>query len=271
MTRWGAGFTGLIPTHAGKTRRPGAVGQVEWAHPRSRGENISSTLSTSPPGGSSPLTRGKLDRAGPVGVGLGLIPAHAGKTRSDHGRRNRSRAHPRSRGENLMILALSARKPGSSPLTRGKRSARAGLRSSRRLIPAHAGKTPRSGCRCPPRRAHPRSRGENVFASGSAKNVPGSSPLTRGKLRPRAGGQDVCRLIPAHAGKTWWGRSFPACSRAHPRSRGENIRPIGLASIAAGSSPLTRGKRVSPTSPARLQRLIPAHAGKTVGHSASIS
>ena len=71
--------------------------------------------------GSSPLTRGKLACELVDGGTAGLIPAHAGKTRSDHGRRNRARAHPRSRGENCPRDFRGLDDGGSSPLTRGKR------------------------------------------------------------------------------------------------------------------------------------------------------
>ena len=51
-------------------------------------------------GGSSPLTRGKLVMGlGPFG-GVGLIPAHAGKTARTASPRAQHWAHPRSRGEN---------------------------------------------------------------------------------------------------------------------------------------------------------------------------
>ena len=52
--------------------------------------------------------------------------------------------------------------------------------------------------------------------------LPGSSPLTRGKL-------SATRLmVPVTA--------------AHPRSRGENIIADPIGAVAKGSSPLTRGK-----------------------------
>ena len=94
--------------------------------------------------------------------------------------------------------------------------------------------------------------------------APGSSPLTRGKLLLLLLGSRGGRLIPAHAGKTSSSRTWSGRWTAHPRSRGENIRPIGFASIAAGSSPLTRGKRSNGRSRRHRGRLIPAHAGKTV-------
>ena len=97
----------------------------------------------------------------------------------------------------------------------------------------------------------------------------GSSPLTRGKrtLAGQYGG--VVGLIPAHAGKTWSIRCMAFCGPAHPRSRGENLIAPLITLTSAGSSPLTRGKRDRLIPPERQNRLIPAHAGKTVFASGS--
>ena len=72
--------SGLIPAHAGKTRRSSRSWWARTAHPRSRGENKPPTTDSRITLGSSPLTRGKhqTDRVG-IHSG-GLIPAHAGKT-----------------------------------------------------------------------------------------------------------------------------------------------------------------------------------------------
>ena len=152
--------------------------------------------------GSSPLTRGKLARRSGFTRAVWLIPAHAGKTASCTGPRERSWAHPRSRGENGQLARGGVRGPGSSPLTRGKRRKPPGVLERNRLIPAHAGKTESEGVRTIGVSAHPRSRGEN--ANGEPANVirPGSSPLTRGKHRGVRVRPCVERLIPAHAGKT---------------------------------------------------------------------
>ena len=141
--------------------------------------------------GSSPLTRGKRRTPRAHDRATRLIPAHAGKTQSTSTEAALRGAHPRSRGENRRSPGNFALKKGSSPLTRGKPSNSLKRASRPRLIPAHAGKT-LTGYRPSIRPwAHPRSRGENVFASGSAKNVPGSSPLTRGKpLRVRGSRND---------------------------------------------------------------------------------
>ena len=52
---------------------------------------------------------------------------------------------------------------------------------------------------------------------------------------------------------------------AHPRSRGENSMVTLRCDAIPGSSPLTRGKRVSSLPVSSLGGLIPAHAGKTGG------
>ena len=70
----------LIPAHAGKTIPGACAPGVSGAHPRSRGENISSTETAQFERGSSPLTRGKHEKSYPVPLVPWLIPAHAGKT-----------------------------------------------------------------------------------------------------------------------------------------------------------------------------------------------
>ena len=172
------------------------------AHPRSRGENRSmrKTVRVSP--GSSPLTRGKRGVRGACDPSTRLIPAHAGKTSFRSVTATPTAAHPRSRGENTGPSPCDSTSRGSSPLTRGKRGWRRKGIDLRRLIPAHAGKTPRGARARQARAAHPRSRGENAEPGTLDRRRLGSSPLTRGKPPwcLLVGLRD--RLIPAHAGKT---------------------------------------------------------------------
>ena len=173
-----------------------------------------------------------------------LIPAHAGKTSLRTPGRRRRRAHPRSRGENLVPPISPAAQDGSSPLTRGKRILFLPCLDKGRLIPAHAGKTKAQwGDQFPPS-AHPRSRGENDLVTSFFQGRPGSSPLTRGKLGARWRSCRTPGLIPAHAGKT--------------------LTCLAAPTTPPGSSPLTRGKRGDGDELAEAARLIPAHAGKTV-------
>ena len=234
---------GLIPAHAGKTGTGiGGIGRP-WAHPRSRGENVGRVRRTGQLRGSSPLTRGKPGGHGAPDFRRRLIPAHAGKT-SHHG-------------------AHGGGVAGSSPLTRGKRACHLNAGVKVGLIPAHAGKTvviPTSGRR---RWAHPRSRGENLWALTASRVLAGSSPLTRGKRRAQRWAALTAGLIPAHAGKTGCVCALLHVSEAHPRSRGENDeRRLGEVGDF-GSSPLTRGKRRAWFPFPVGWGLIPAHAGKT--------
>ena len=193
--------------------------------------------------GSSPLTRGKHALSIRVRRALGLIPAHAGKTLPVSPRRSRTRAHPRSRGENMGLPIGYVSTPGSSPLTRGKRASGWHGASCGGLIPAHAGKTDQRGARGSTRAAHPRSRGENMVLRDRSRQSVGSSPLTRGKRISSTETAAYARLIPAHAGKTATGATSSRITTAHPRSRGENPAPTSCGCEPTGSSPLTRGKR----------------------------
>ena len=140
-SRGHGGGQGLIPAHAGKTIRCSSSRTECGAHPRSRGENSRRPRVLRAVVGSSPLTRGKHPDDGADGGGLGLIPAHAGKTQPTRKTRPWPRAHPRSRGENDPFKMASAARLGSSPLTRGKHHQRAEAATRLGLIPAHAGKT----------------------------------------------------------------------------------------------------------------------------------
>ena len=110
----------LIPAHAGKTHCQTVRFPPTKAHPRSRGENTTAALIGTLAPGSSPLTRGKPVFRQAVTKPLGLIPAHAGKTRKWCRCRSRAGAHPRSRGENGEKVGVHEWGSGSSPLTRGK-------------------------------------------------------------------------------------------------------------------------------------------------------
>ena len=133
--------SGLIPAHAGKTRRRLCRDVQARAHPRSRGENLARLESIHRTVGSSPLTRGKRSPSYLSDWLLGLIPAHAGKTKPRSSPTAPCTAHPRSRGENTAFRLPAASASGSSPLTRGKPPTWTRQQLNTRLIPAHAGKT----------------------------------------------------------------------------------------------------------------------------------
>ena len=253
----------LIPAHAGKTIARARRASTRRAHPRSRGENVIVVRVLAALTGSSPLTRGKPVERDGGGRGVGLIPAHAGKTEDARRATKPARAHPRSRGENASDGVGLGWPGGSSPLTRGKLTVIVSLLIRMGLIPAHAGKTARTHTSPAPKRAHPRSRGENNFEINPGWQALGSSPLTRGKPNDTSTVAHNTRLIPAHAGKTHALVVSHRSPGAHPRSRGENHRMKSVAASLMGSSPLTRGKLLRRDNRRHVRGLIPAHAGKT--------
>ena len=191
--------------------------------------------------GSSPLTRGKLTDGGTDLHQVQLIPAHAGKTQPYRPCPCPSRAHPRSRGENLSARDAAKQKLGSSPLTRGKLVACRTAPRCSRLIPAHAGKTDTNTNATSTPAAHPRSRGENRPKTAVFPALCGSFPLTRGKPWKISETGENTRLIPAHAGKTWRTARRASHTPAHPRSRGEN--PCSRAhSASQPAHPRSRGE-----------------------------
>ena len=139
--RYSTATARLIPAHAGKTQPPGLLPAARPAHPRSRGENASSSMPIKSAYGSSPLTRGKHVATPSWAARPRLIPAHAGKTNTLITTMFYNKAHPRSRGENTALVSQRFQFGNSSPLTRGKLFDNTGKDLPFGLIPAHAGKT----------------------------------------------------------------------------------------------------------------------------------
>ena len=192
----------IIPARAGKTWSRGSRQLRCTDHPRAGGENARPHGRGSAVPGSSPRGRGKLGVERRDRLAGRIIPARAGKTRSTHPLADARTDHPRAGGENSKLQAALNREVGSSPRGRGKRSAHEGLRSSRRIIPARAGKTSRDSSTALARWDHPRAGGENQLVMAW----------------PFRG----LRIIPARAGKTE--RKSLASRREpdHPRAGGEN-------------------------------------------------
>ena len=223
---WNAG---IIPAHAGKTTFDASRCSRIRDHPRSRGENFLAGGLGNVLLGSSPLPRGKRHRHVRGRLPGRLIPAHAGKTSPPYGEPCATGAHPRLRRENPQVTVEGTVEEG--------------------LIPTHAGKTLHNPAHRSASTAHPHSRGENQYTVVSPAVEPGSSPLTRGKHPHHARNDQRTGLIPAHAGKTVLLFASPSSTRAHPRSRGENLAHVQRYADNLGSSPLTRGKQTRAAHP----------------------
>ena len=213
--------------------------------------------------GSSPHTRGAPPRGRPAPGSTGIIPAYAGSTFPSLASTSARRDHPRIRGEHTAVSIAKGEAGGSSPHTRGARSAPASPTSNARIIPAYAGSTPcrlRLSGRLPD---HPRIRGEHRRARFPPSIRGGSSPHTRGALDvPRLDLLRV-RIIPAYAGSTGAERLTYDKTGDHPRIRGEHPMLPMMVWNVIGSSPHTRGARSTGRRYAAASGIIPAYAGST--------
>ena len=132
---------GITPAHAGKTGRDEKLEAAVQDHPRTRGENHTSTVYPGCTSGSPPHTRGKRLCTLLVRVPGGITPAHAGKTSYGCSGFWSGRDHPRTRGENLVKKDGVWNWEGSPPHTRGKQHYLDIVRKLFGITPAHAGKT----------------------------------------------------------------------------------------------------------------------------------
>ena len=191
------------------------------------------------------------------------IPACAGKTTCAHPVAISGAEHPRVRGENRPKLAACGACSGTSPRARGKRLLALTLGTTRRNIPACAGKTCHDLQPTNQHQEHPRVRGENVCGFSRGYHPRGTSPRARGKRASSKGFMMVFRNIPACAGKTTPIGPYSLSLTEHPRVRGENRYGDTQNHIARGTSPRARGKRRLRRRRRHFERNIPACAGKT--------
>ena len=85
----------------------------------------------------------------------------------------------------------------------------------------------------------------------------------RGKATKAARDMAGTRITPAHAGKSQAIGVLPSCSSDHPRPCGEKQNPLTLFSINGGSPPPKRGKAYKLFLREMIDRITPAHAGKS--------
>ena len=228
-----------------------------------RGEHFLSSISQGGEAGSSPHARGAHQVGIWACVELGLIPACAGSTPQRGDRVQIWVAHPRMRGEHMNVFWFTYPVEGSSPHARGALPEVGEVPDLERLIPACAGSTSPSRQVRACERAHPRMRGEHTSSCRTPQRQSGSSPHARGAPGADRLHTGTRGLIPACAGSTGKGQRRLACTRAHPRMRGEHTFPTRMWTRWRGSSPHARGARSSVRGCAPGSRLIPACAGST--------
>ena len=151
---------GITPAHAGKSRTSIPIVICRKDHPRTRGEKRTSCRSASITRGSPPHTRGKGHLFKVQIDGLGITPAHAGKSAMMAKVFDKPKDHPRTRGEKYNGKKNICGDRGSPPHTRGKGRDNLRTRAAGGITPAHAGKSIPCKSRYAELRDHPRTRGE---------------------------------------------------------------------------------------------------------------
>ena len=257
------GWKGIIPAHAGNTSFLTNMTPPPRDHPRACGEHLVLAGLTVAVSGSSPRMRGTLRGPERVRRQRGIIPAHAGNTRSLIAGMAVRRDHPRACGEHDGFDPAFDAHSGSSPRMRGTPKMKRMICFMTGIIPAHAGNTGLSKRLALCRRDHPRACGEHYAYDSADITGMGSSPRMRGTpyvaLQYECGGG----IIPAHAGNTMRVPVGAELNRDHPRACGEHSISAVMRLIFLGSSPRMRGTPVHvPKSPLGLG-IIPAHAGNT--------
>ena len=176
--------------------------------------------------GSPPHMRGKGGQTMAKRTGLGITPAHAGKSYRSAFPGTMFRDHPRTCGEKFFPQGLQIGGEGSPPHMRGKAGrARRGA-CPLRITPAHAGKRPGLALLLPRTGDHPRTCGEKSRAKMELSRNQGSPPHMRGKENRCGHAYQTYGITPAHAGKSRSGH-FSYCSQQdHPRTCGEKTKKI---------------------------------------------
>ena len=132
---------GLIPARAGNIHASGGGGGGGAAPRGGGGAHSGRTTQNDLQQGSSPLTRGTPCHWWRTRGPCGLIPAREGNMVTPLRMLVGHPAHPRLRGEHYTSCFFAFHEQGSSPLTRGTRSALLQPCRHFRLIPARVGST----------------------------------------------------------------------------------------------------------------------------------
>ena len=102
-TTGAVGRCGIIPAHAGLTLTRSSLRATFWDHPRACGAHLLDVFFSHPRPGSSPRMRGSHTVHLGTSCWLGIIPAHAGLTRSQWKMSSASGDHPRACGAHVLF------------------------------------------------------------------------------------------------------------------------------------------------------------------------
>ena len=193
---------GIIPAHAGLTKRSSSSWAASRDHPRACGAHPSCPAQRCLARGSSPRMRGSLAARKALVAVMGIIPAHAGLTPPPSRPQKDPWDHPRACGAHYDRPAFEPLLRGSSPRMRGSRKFVRDDPTRFGIIPAHAGLTNICISWHRDSRDHPRACGAHCHDNGIYNGSSGSSPRMRGSLNSKSLRLAQLGIIPAHAGLT---------------------------------------------------------------------
>ena len=151
---------GIIPAGAGRSPLSSPLAGAFWDHPRGCGEKLFHAPPKCAPPGSSPRVRGEAHVRHHGAIGVGIIPAGAGRSLWASCGILSLGDHPRGCGEKIVQRGAFSRFQGSSPRVRGEAINRAAASSLSGIIPAGAGRSGNANSTALKSWDHPRGCGE---------------------------------------------------------------------------------------------------------------
>ena len=210
-----------------------------------------------------PHARGRLLRLPFSFCRFGNTPACAGKTQDGRMHVDKSKKHPRMRGEDRQRHTLHNAEKETPPHARGRPEVKCWKNPKTRNTPACAGKTRLEGSSRFPGGKHPRMRGEDRKSPREAGLWLETPPHARGRRVHRGRRSIRDRNTPACAGKTGGVTDKRPRPWKHPRMRGEDPCPISAGHDRMETPPHARGRHQSAAAACARFGNTPACAGKT--------
>ena len=247
-----------------RVRRAAAVQTVQNRLPRACGEKPVLSTMLRAASGSPPRVRGEAGVEHDVARGLGIIPAHAGRSNKYYCHLYYGEDHPRVCGEKSALRYLYLPKEGSPPRARGEGGFDKLSGIPDRITPACAGRSARCTATVGAREDHPRVCGEKSRTTNPPSKSRGSPPRVRGEASSPGFARAPCRITPACAGRRIHKKGGEVNATDHPRVCGEKTRCPSSSASDMGSPPRVRGEERQKKQPVQPSGITPACAGRSL-------